>query len=158
LIPERGRVLGVDPGSARIGVALSDSSQRVSNALVTVVRTGDADVDRQALARLVADEEAVGVVVGLPLSLSGAVGPAAQAVLAEIDGWASSMGVPVETVDERFTTVAASQALRAGVSGGRGSSGARRRRAARGRVDSVAAALLLQSWLDRRQAAESGSR
>lgn len=153
-------MVGVDPGSARIGVALSDSSQRVSNALATVVRSGDADVDRRALARLVADEEAVGVVVGLPLSLSGAVGPAAQAVLAEIDGWASSMGVPVETVDERFTTVAASQALRAGSLAGRGraAGGARRRRGARGRVDSVAAALLLQSWLDRRQAAASGSR
>jgi putative Holliday junction resolvase len=147
LIPAVGRVLGLDLGSVRIGVALTDTHQRVASTLATVTRGGDVGADRRAVALLVAEEEAVGVVVGLPLSLDGSVGPAAQAVLDEVPVLAGAVGVPVETVDERFTTVAATQALRAG--------GARRGRV-RDRVDSVAATLLLQSWLERRAARASG--
>lgn len=149
--------MGFDFGSVRVGVAISDTHQRVASALELVARTGDAVADRRALARLVAEEEAVGVVVGLPLSLDGSAGPAARAVLVEIDAWTPLLGgLAVETIDERFTTVAAHQALRAG---------GRRGPKARPRVDSAAAAILLQSWLDRRQwaaqsavskAAESG--
>ncbi len=148
MIPATGRVLGFDLGSARIGVAVSDSHQHVASALRVVSRSGDVGADRRALALIVAEEEAVGVVIGLPLSLNGSVGPAAQAVLDEIDaaGGAGSPGVPVETIDERFTTVAAHQSLRAGD---------RRGRKARQTVDAVAAALLLQSWLDRRHARRS---
>jgi putative Holliday junction resolvase len=143
LIPATGRVLGVDLGTVRIGVAISDSHQRVSSALGLIARSGDVDADRRALARMVAEEEAVGVVVGLPLSLDGSVGPAARAALDEIDAWAALLGaVPIATVDERLTTVTANQAMRAG---------GRRGPKARQRVDSVAASLLLQSWLDRRQ-------
>jgi putative Holliday junction resolvase len=86
----------------------------------------------------------VGAVIGLPLSLNGAVGPAATAVLEEVEALAPVLGVPVETVDERFSTVTASQALRAG--GHRG-------RPARKQVDAAAAAVFLQSWLDRRKVA-----
>ncbi len=137
-------MLGLDPGSARIGVAISDRDQRVSSALGMVPRSGDAVADRRALAAMVAEEEVVGVVVGLPLSLNGSVGPAARAVLDEIEVWTPAIGVPIETMDERFTTVAAGQALR--VVGRRG-------KGARERIDSVAAALVLQSWIDRRQSA-----
>ncbi len=146
MIPARGRVLGFDLGSARIGVALTDTHQRVASAVDVVARRADRAADARALAQLVAEEEAVGVVVGLPLSLDGSVGPAARAVLDEVAMWSrvDALGVPVETADERFTTVAAHQALRAG--------GRRGPKVRRG-VDSVAACLLLQSWLERRSAA-----
>jgi putative holliday junction resolvase len=141
--------VGLDFGSARVGVAISDTHQRVAGALDLVARTHDRAADRRTLARLVAEEEASGVVVGLPLSLDGTVGPAARAVLDEIDAWTPLLGgLAVETVDERFTTVAAEQALRAG---------GRRGPKARQRVDSAAATLLLQSWLDRRQWAAQAS-
>ncbi len=143
MIPATGRVLGIDLGTARVGVAISDTHQRVSSALGVIARSGDLAADRRALALMVAEEEAVGVVVGLPLSLDGSLGPAARATLDEIDAWAAALGdVPIATVDERYTTVAANQAMRAG---------GRRGAKARQRVDSVAASLLLQSWLDRRQ-------
>lgn len=146
MIPASGRVLGFDLGSVRIGVAITDTHQRVASALQVVARSGDPVADRRAMTLLVAEEEAVGAVVGLPLSLDGSVGPAAQAVLDEVELLAAALGVPIATVDERFTTVAANQALRAG--GQRG-------RKARQRVDAVAATLLLQSWLERRHAARS---
>ena len=141
--------MGLDFGSARVGVAISDTDQRVASALDRVARTGDGAADRRVLTRLVAEEEAAGVVVGLPLSLDGSLGPAARAVLDEIDAWTVLLGgLAVETVDERFTTVAAQQALRAG---------GRRGPKARQRVDSAAATLLLQSWLDHRQWAARAS-
>jgi putative Holliday junction resolvase len=82
------------------------------------------------------------VVVGLPLSLDGSVGPAARAARAEANRIAEVVGVPVETHDERFTSVSAGRSL--------AQSGLRRgaRRQARGSVDKVAAAIMLQSWLD----------
>jgi len=79
--------------------------------------------------------------VGLPLSLDGSVGPAAQRVLDEVAELARTLGLPVETVDERFTTVTAEQQLRAS-----GVAGRERARV----IDQVAAAVLLQAWLDRR--------
>jgi putative Holliday junction resolvase len=148
LIPASGRVLGFDLGSVRIGVALSDTHQRVASARDVVVRGRDAGADRRGLARLVAEEEAVGVIVGLPLSLDGSVGPAARAILDEVAVLEPVLGVPVETVDERFTTVAAHQSLRAG---------GRRGPKARQGVDSIAAALLLQSWLERRISAQEAT-
>ena len=83
MIP-RGRVLGVDLGSKRIGVAVTDSDQRIATGVAVLTRTGDRAADHRALADLVAGYQAVGVVVGLPLSLSGRMGPAAQAVADEV--------------------------------------------------------------------------
>jgi putative Holliday junction resolvase len=94
------------------------------------------------LDRLVREEEAVAIVVGLPLSLDGSVGPAALGVLDEVNKLRERVGVPVETYDERFTTVTASRALQA--TGRRGRKG-------RQVVDQVAAAVMLQAWLDGRQ-------
>lgn len=133
------RALGVDLGSRRIGVAVSDDDGRVATAVATVQRGPGRPADHMALARLVADYGAGVVVVGLPLSLSGAKGPAATAVLEEVEELRSVLAVPVQTHDERFTTVSATSALRAG--GHR----SRRRREV---VDQVAAAVMLQSWLD----------
>jgi putative Holliday junction resolvase len=152
LIPASGRVLGFDLGSARIGVAITDTHQRVASALRVVARSGDLVADRRALALLASEEEVVGAVIGLPLSLDGSVGPAARAVLVEAEALGAALGMPVDTVDERFTTVAAHQALRAG--GPRGRKAGER---GRQRVDAVAANLLLQSWLERRAAAGSAA-
>jgi putative holliday junction resolvase len=140
-IPGQGRVLGVDLGSKRVGVAVSDSGQRLATAVTTLMRVGDRPREHRRLAELVDEYEAVGVVFGLPRSLSGAIGPAAAGVLAEVEQAGRVVTVPLDTVDERLTTVAASTALR---SAGRA---ARRQRSV---IDQVAAAVLLQSWLDRR--------
>jgi putative Holliday junction resolvase len=96
--------------------------------------------DYERIAALVVEEEAEIVVVGMPRSLSGGEGPAARAAAAEIAALASVVGVPVETHDERFTTVTATRAL--AESGVRGP-------ARRQVVDKVAAAVILQSWAGR---------
>ncbi|MDQ2727656.1 MAG: Holliday junction resolvase RuvX [Actinomycetota bacterium] len=142
-VPLAGRVLGLDLGSRRIGVAASDSAQTLAVGVETVERSSDRQV--QAAMAAVADEyEAVGIVVGLPLSLDGGVGRAATGALAEIDALRSALGVPVTTIDERLSTVAATSALRAG---------GRRARQHRAVVDRTAATIILQSWLDRRRGA-----
>ena len=143
-----GRVLGLDLGSRRIGVAVSDGGQRLATGVTAIHRRGDRVRDHRAVDDLVNEYEAVQVVVGLPLSLSGAVGAAAQGALAEVEELRATLSVPVDTWDERFTTVAASAALRRG---GRSSRGARTV------VDQVAAAVMLQGWLDRRNHTVSDS-
>jgi putative Holliday junction resolvase len=135
-----GRLIGLDLGSRRIGVAVSDSWQRVATGVSYIERGNDRTVDHAEVARLVSDYDAVGVVVGLPLSMSGQQGPAAAAVLQEVDELRGRLGVRVDTIDERLSTVAASSALR---DGGRA---ARRQRAV---IDQTAAALLLQDWMGR---------
>ena len=135
-----GRVVGLDLGSRRIGVALSDSAQSVATGLKAIQRGGDRTADHDAIKSVVEEYEAVGVVVGLPLSLSGGAGPAARQVLDEVAQLDRVLGVEVDTVDERLTTIAAAGALRAA---GRPS---RRQKSV---VDQTAAAILLQSWIDR---------
>jgi putative Holliday junction resolvase len=142
-IPPEGRVLGVDLGSRRVGVAVSDSGQRMATAVRTLGLGADREGLRRELAGLVEEYEAAGVVVGLPLSLSGSLGPAARAALGEVGALRAALPVPVETEDERLSTTAASAQLAAG--GTRGRTGRRV-------VDAVAAAVLLQTWLDRRRA------
>jgi putative Holliday junction resolvase len=140
-IPRRGRVIGVDLGAKRVGVAVCDGDQRLATASRTLVRQGDREAERRSLLALVDEYEAVGVVVGLPRSLSGQLGPAAAGALEEVEAIRTLAAVPVETVDERLTTVSAASSLHA--AGGR----ARQHRRV---IDQVAAAVLLQSWLDRR--------
>jgi putative Holliday junction resolvase len=136
-------VLGIDLGSRRIGVAVSDDSRRVASAL-TVVNRGESHVeDHGRLADVVLETGAALVVVGLPLSLSGGAGPAARAVLDEVTEMGESLDVPVECCDERYSTVIARRALAAG---------GRRPAAHRAVVDKVAAAAILQTWLDRQRA------
>jgi putative Holliday junction resolvase len=133
------RVLGLDLGSKRIGVAVSDRSGTIATPLLVLQRTGNVGEDHRRIAALVAEEEAERVVVGLPLSLDGSMGPAAKGAVAEADALATVVPVPVETYDERLTTVTAESALRE----------ARMRAEARRRVvDKVAAAVMLQAWLD----------
>ena len=138
------RVVGVDLGSKRIGVAVSDASGTIATPLTVIRRAGTRAADHAAIAAIVSEYEAVLVVVGLPLTLAGDVGPAAKAAIDEAGAIARVVGVPVETFDERLTTVAADAILME-----------RRMRAeARRRlVDKVAAAVMLQSWLDARDPA-----
>ena len=137
-----GRVIGLDLGSRRIGVAVSDRDRTVGSALTVLVRRGSLTDDHSQIAGVVTETEANLVVVGLPLSLSGSCGPAAKAVEGEVNALRRAIRVPVELCDERFTTVIANRALSA-----RG----RRPAARREVVDKMAAAAILQTWLDRRR-------
>lgn len=135
------RVVGIDLGSRRVGVAVSDPTGTLASPHLVLPRSGDMAGDHRRLAEIVAELGAERVVVGMPLSLDGGSGPAALAAAAEADALAAVVGVPVETSDERLTTVSAQQALRAG------GTKARNQRAV---IDKAAAAVLLQSWLDTR--------
>ena len=139
-----GRVLGVDLGSRRIGVAVSDATGTLASPLTVIERTGDRNADYRALAEIARDEAAERMIVGLPLSLSGDVGPAAEAAIKEVEAMAAVVGLPVETYDERFTTVEADRSMRESNVPAR----ARRRD-----IDKVAAAVMLQSWLEGRASA-----
>jgi putative Holliday junction resolvase len=132
--------LGLDLGSKRIGVAVSDRSGTIASPLTVVNRSGSRRRDHERIRRLVVDEEAERIVVGLPLSLDGSLGPAARGAADEAEELSSVVGVPVETFDERLTTVSADRMLME-----RGLRADTRRRV----VDKVAAAVILQSWLDR---------
>ncbi len=135
----RGRRVGIDVGSVRVGVALSDPDGLIATPLVTVPRDIDGGTDVTAITALVVEHEAVGVVVGLPRTLAGREGPAAEAVRVFVAALEPVVGVPVELSDERLTTVVATRRLRE--SGRKG----RRQRAV---VDQVAAVGILQGWLD----------
>lgn len=135
-----GRVLGLDLGSKRIGIAVSDRSGLIASPFSVLQRSGSERRDHEAIAKLVVEEECVRIVVGLPLSLDGSMGRAAKSAVAEVGRLATVVGVPVETYDERLTTVSAERALME----------AKMRADARRRVvDKVAAAVMLQSWIDR---------
>jgi putative holliday junction resolvase len=136
-----GRALGIDLGERRIGLALSDATRTLASPHSVVQRSKAHAHDHAAILRVVADDEVDTIVVGLPLSLNGDLGPAARGVMAEVDELRGRVpeGVEVVVHDERLTTVTAQAALIE----------ARMRREARKRVvDKVAAAVMLQSWLD----------
>lgn len=136
-MPERGRVLGLDLGDVRIGVAISDPERRLAVPLGTI-HTG-APADLKAVASLVRDNDVSLVVVGHPLLLSGDAGERARHAEAFADALRSVLEVPVVLQDERLSTVEADRALREA-----GASGARRRAA----VDRSAATVILQAFLD----------
>jgi putative holliday junction resolvase len=136
------RALGIDLGSKRIGIAVSDLSGTIATPRTVLLRSKRRSDDHAAIAALVAEEEAECVVVGMPLSMDGSVGTAAKGAVAEVAALASVLAVPVETWDERLSTVTAHTVLREG--GMRGE-------ARRGSVDKVAAAVILQGWLDHRR-------
>jgi putative Holliday junction resolvase len=136
-----GRVMGVDVGTVRVGVALSDSTGTLASPLETVKRAKDeSDLDR--LAALVVEHEVTEVVVGEPRHLSGASGASAEDADAYSRALAGRIGdVPVHRVDERLSTVTAAQSLR---EAGRDS------RAQRSVIDQAAAVVILQQFLDTR--------
>jgi putative Holliday junction resolvase len=146
----------VDLGERRIGVAVSDSQGVLASPYTVVERCGDPVRDRQALADIVKGVRGEIVVVGLPLSLSGVAGRAARAAASEAAALADVVGVPVETFDERLSTVEAARRRRERLGGaatpGRASArrgGAQRRgAAARAGIDAEAAAVMLGAWLE----------
>ncbi len=134
------RALGVDLGARRIGLALSDPSRTVASPHEVLRRSRDPAADRRAIVDTARRQDANVIVVGLPLSLSGRSGPAARATLEEVEALRAVAGdIEVTVHDERLTTVTAERALtEAGM----------RREARRRVVDKVAAAVMLQSWLE----------
>ena len=138
---ERGPVLGLDLGDARIGVAVSDDDRRLAVPVGTV-RTG-APADLRAIAALVSERGATLGVVGHPLLLSGDAGERAHHAERFAEALRSFLGVPVVLQDERLSTVQADRSLREA-----GASGRERKRA----VDRSAAAVILQSFLDAQHA------
>ncbi|HCG99293.1 MAG: Holliday junction DNA helicase RuvA [Candidatus Aquicultor primus] len=135
------RILGIDFGERRIGLAMSDPAGRLALPLETVVR--GADDAHLTYIRELCEEHGVGeVVIGLPLSLRGEVGPQAEATLLFAEKLKESLRVPVRTWDERLTTLSASRALaEANVS----------RKKRKEVVDKVAATLILQAYLDSKE-------
>ena len=133
------RALGVDLGSKRIGIAVSDRSGTIASPLTMIPRSGSPRRDHTAIAALAAEEEATMIVIGLPLNMNGSAGAAAQAAIKEAAALATVVNMPVVTFDERRTTVTADRAL---MEGGLGA------QARRKVVDKVAAAVMLQAWLD----------
>ena len=133
------RALGIDLGSKRIGIAISDSDGKVATPLSLILRSGDEKKDHQAIKEMVLEWEAEIVIVGMPYSLNGSLGPAAKSVEIEIKELTDTLPVPVQTYDERLTTVTAEQELlKQGID-------AKRRRKL---VDQVAASIILQAWLN----------
>lgn len=133
------RALGLDLGTRRVGVAVCDSAGAVATPVTTLTRRGGRGLYDAALEEVLRERDAEIVVVGLPRSLDGSEGPAARRARAEMRRLRRTLGVPVVAWDERLTTVMAERSL-----AGRRLSGRKRRQV----VDSVAAAAILQSWLD----------
>lgn len=123
----------------RVGVAVAHPGVSLALPLETVPRDVDGGSDVRRIAALVADLDVAEIVVGLPRTLAGREGPAAEAARAFGDALAAAIAVPVVYSDERLTTVVATQQLRSG-----GVKGRKQRSV----VDQAAAAEILQGWLD----------
>ena len=135
------RAVGIDLGEKRIGVAISDSSGSLATPYEVVTRTGSRDQDHRRIRAIVEEVEAEILVVGLPLSLDGSEGKAAQGARKEAEAIRQTISIPIELHDERFTTVEAERILKE-----QGLDAAERRKV----VDKVAAAILLQAWMEGR--------
>lgn len=135
------RLMGLDVGDKRIGVALSDESAVIASPKETLERRGNRK-DIAHLLALAAREDVHEILVGMPLSLDGSEGPQAQKVGRFIEALRAETEIPVTTWDERLSTVGAERALIEG-----DMSRAKRKQT----VDRVAAALILQGYLDSKQ-------
>ena len=141
-LPTTGRLLAVDWGEVRIGLAMSDESQVLASPLDTIVRRAGKRLPMARLLELVSEYEPAGVVVGLPLTGEGDEGSSATAAreMAEVIG--RRTGLPLEMWDERMSTARALGAIREQGGSTRGR---------KGDVDALAAAVLLQHFLDARR-------
>jgi putative Holliday junction resolvase len=155
------RVIGIDLGERRIGVSVSDSRRVLASPHSVIQRSGEESADLRAIAAVVSEFDAGLVVVGLPLSLSGQLGPAAQAAAAEASALEALLEVDVVLHDERLTTVEADRLRRFPSESRRAPREERGRPGRQGRsraasrstmgIDSLAATVLLQSWLDQKR-------
>ena len=146
-IPTTGPILALDWGEIRFGVARSDETQFLATPLDTLTRRAGKRFPMPQFLELVAASAPVGIIVGLPLALDGSEGPNARAAreLAELVGRRTAL--PVELVDERYTTVTALDAIREVGGSTRGR---------KGDVDALAASVLLQGFLDTRRKGRAG--
>jgi putative Holliday junction resolvase len=143
---ERGCVLGLDFGSRRIGLAVSDPAGVFAFPAGALERTKLPE-DLAALGALIAERGVTRIVVGLPLNMSGRGGPQAEAVRAFAGALGAATGLPVDLLDERWTSREAERSLR---------DAPERRKRDKGSVDSVAATLLLRTYLERERGAAGG--
>jgi putative Holliday junction resolvase len=131
-----GRILGIDHGDVRIGVAMSDETAFLASPLTTV-KNGKGAVDE--IVALVEEHAVEKIIIGLPLNMDGSAGPAAEKVRRFAAKLAKKTAVPIIESDERLTTVTAHHNLReAGLDG----------KKRKGVVDMAAAQIILQDWLD----------
>jgi len=134
-----GRLLALDIGEKRIGVAVCDESGTLARPLTTLTRASKRE-DFERIAWLVAEQNVERVIAGYPRSLSGEEGPQAQRVCRYVEALSAALSVPVELWDERYTTVEATERLREVLP--------KRKLRDRGRLDAAAAAIILQDYLD----------
>jgi putative Holliday junction resolvase len=134
------RILGLDFGRARIGVAISDELQMLAHPLETISANEE---PASRVAEIVREKQVDHVVAGIPRQMNGQIGTAATEVLEFVEKLRAILPCPVVTWDERLTTVAAHRALR---------DAGKKTRDTRGYVDQVAAQMILQTYLDRRAA------
>jgi putative Holliday junction resolvase len=134
-----GRIMGIDYGQRRIGLALSDPAQILSSSLMTITNRGDNAVVSE-LRRIVSENSISAIVVGMPLNMNGSVGPRGKETIDFMNVINERLQLPVIPWDERLTSVSAQQVLtQSGKSPSRN----------KDKIDRIAAAILLQAFLDR---------
>ncbi|MDK1020098.1 MAG: Holliday junction resolvase RuvX [Candidatus Hydrogenedentes bacterium] len=134
-----GRIIGLDVGEARTGVALTDPLGIIASPFDTI-QVKSLRADAEAVKAIAEEQGAVRIVVGVPLNMEGKVGPQAAKVLEFVETLKETIDIEIVTIDERFSTAAAERSLRES-----GVKGKRRRKL----VDKVAAQQILQLYLDR---------
>ncbi|HJM28888.1 MAG TPA: Holliday junction resolvase RuvX [Acidimicrobiales bacterium] len=140
------RALGVDLGTKRIGIALSNSERSIATPYSVITRSGDPLRDYAQILEIANEWQVNTLVFGLPISLDGSLGPAAKKTKSEIKEVQKLTDLNVQTFDERFTTVTAEQIIRdQNISKEKG----------RGLVDQIAASIILQAWIDTQRNANS---
>ena len=137
-----GRVMALDVGDVRIGIAISDLMGIIANPLETYTRKGDLEVDAQYVAKLAKDKEVSLFVSGLPLGLKGQENEQTAKTREFIDKLKEVCDIPVEYLDERFTTMSAERVL---------IEGNVRRENRKKVIDKVAATIILENYLDRKR-------
>jgi putative holliday junction resolvase len=138
------QIAGIDFGRKRIGLAISDGQGAYP---IAVMERRSLKRDLDAIRSWLVDREVSLIVIGLPLNMDGTEGPSARAARVFAEGVGSATGLPVEMFDERLTSVEAEERLRE-ASGSQTSKRAARKKAAR---DAVAAAVILEGWLESRR-------
>jgi len=132
------RILGIDYGEKRVGLAISSPVGFIAQGLPTIERVDGEDY-LEELADVIQDKEVDEIVVGLPKNMNGSIGEKAEEVLQFVETLKSKFNLPVHTVDERLTTVRAHRAM----TGAKMSKKGKKKR-----VDMIAAQFILQSYLD----------
>ena len=151
------RLMALDVGEVRIGVALSDASGFLASPYTTLRVTRDETETWAAIQQFIAETEAEGLIVGLPVSLDGAIHAQAERIMAFTERLKAHISLPITFWDERLSTVEAERLLaergqktreRRQGQGGSGKGGHRRKQRKQQGIDALAAAVILQGYLD----------